>query len=130
MSSEGTQQEPSVPEKKPPRRKPPKTADSALPGLHVKTRTETESSPAESSEERVSRLRREEAREAHEIFKERAVLVTSLAVVAVIVLASLGILILTEKSTLLNWATASLSAIMAGCLGYAVGKQDSDDRGK
>jgi len=56
--------------------------------------------------------------------------VTSLVVVAVIVLASLGILILTEKPTLLNWATASLSAILAGCLGYAVGKRDSDKQGK
>ncbi len=55
---------------------------------------------------------------------------TSLVALGVIVLASLGILILTEKPTLLNWATASLSAILAGCLGYSVGKRDSDKQAK
>jgi len=120
------------PEKKPrPKpRKPPKAAESAVPGERVETRTETKSSPPESPTERASRLRREERREANDIFNERAVLVTALVVVGVIGLSSLGILLVSRRPELLNWATASLSSMLTGCLGYLVGKRESSKTGK
>jgi len=128
MTTEPEQVEPG---KKPARKrstKSPKPIDSSVGGQSVKTKTEIETSPVESPEELASRLRREEAREAHELFKEKAVLTALLVVTGVLLLAALCVLSLSDKPNLQSWATAALSSILAGYFGWFTGKGTSTPR--
>jgi hypothetical protein len=114
------------PEKKPPRKrekKPPQALDSVYPGQKVRTKTETEELPFEHPEELASRLRREEKREAHELFKEKAVLVMMLVVTLVVLLASSAVLTLSSKTNLQSWAAAALTSTLSGYFGWFTGKQ-------
>jgi hypothetical protein len=99
-----------------------KAVDDAIVGQNVISRTEVESKPRESPEEIASRLRREAAREAHELFKEKSILVALLITTAVVRLAALAVLAFSDKPNLQSWATAALSSMLAGYFGWLTGK--------
>ena len=119
---------PSGPEPKKARKSPPKKPArqprSALPPKQA-IRTKTEVKPAEHPEERRARLRMAELEKSFEIHKRKAVLYTTIGLTSVIVITSILILALSSRPELVNFATASLAACLAGFIGYLTGKAES-----
>lgn len=122
---------PEQPQKKPARKKSSRSVDTEFAQDELKVRTtsrrptervehksETKTSPAETAKERDSRLKREEAREAHERWKEKAVLVALLVASAAVVGVSAHVLIFTDKTNLHPWASGALLTVLAGLFGW------------
>ena len=102
--------------------KPPSPVDSEYSNQKIRSKTETEVSPFEPPKELASRLRREETREAHELFIEKVVLVAMLVVTGFVLLASSGVLVLSDKPNLQSWAAAALTSTLAGYFGWFTGR--------
>jgi hypothetical protein len=111
------------PEKKPVRPKATKAIDGALGDQKITTETKMVSAPPELPEELTSRLRRQDAREAHELFKEKAILFATLTATGCVVASSLVALAFSSAPTLQNWAMAALTGTATGYLGWLTGKQ-------
>ena len=83
------------------------------------TASEGRVTPAETR----SRLQLEELHAAYEIEKDRLILRGTIAIVVIVSLFCIVVLSLTEKPNLQNWATAALTSLLTGCVGYWTGKQ-------
>jgi cation transport ATPase len=114
------------PEKKPARKKTTKDAkpiDGALGNQKITTKTSSVSAPVEAKEEMLSRLRREEKRHEHEIFKEKALLVATLGVTGFMMTTCLGILAFSSSLALQSWATGALTTTLGAYVGWFAAKQ-------
>jgi hypothetical protein len=119
---------PTAPASKKARKSSPKKAarppESALPARQT-VRTQTEVEPPEHAEERRARLRMIELEKTFEIHKRKVILYTTIGLTSAIVLTSIVILALAARPELVNFATASLAACLAGFVGYLTGKAES-----
>ena len=121
-----TERPPPDPEKKPGRgrsARKPKAVGEVYPGQRVRSKTETETLPAETAAEVESRLRMAEAKQAHELRKELAVLVATLAVAGLVILAACGVLALSGGLSLRTWATTALTGTFSALVGWLTAKQ-------
>ena len=84
-----------------------------------------EMEPAEHPEERRARLRMAELEKSFEIHKRKVILYSTIGLTDVIVITSILILALSTRPELVNFATASLAACLAGFVGYLTGKAES-----
>jgi hypothetical protein len=91
----------------------------------VTTKTETTKGPAESEQEELSRLRREEAEHTQALWERKAILFAGLALLVTVVVASAGILVFSHEAALKTWATASLTNLLTAFLAYLLGRQQS-----
>ena len=79
--------------------------------------------PPAAPAERASRLRREEAAAAHQLFEERVILTAILAVTGVGLAASVAVLVLSNRPNAQSWAMAMITSIATAYLGYWGGMQ-------
>jgi hypothetical protein len=92
------------------------------PVKRIRAKKEEELLPHESPEERDSRLRIEESRAGHEIWKERVIIAAFVTSLAVILVVAVGVLVFSGDPTTKNWATTALMSVLMGIVGFFTGK--------
>src|SRR5437016_6306238 len=79
--------------------------------------------PPEKRDERLSRLRREEAEASHKRAKDWAILGASFVVTGITLIVAIAILAWSGDATTRGWATTIISTTLAGYLGYWSGSK-------
>ena len=98
-----------------------------LAGLLTSRRVKVEIPPRETSPELQSRLRIEEAKAAHQLWKDKLILVVTLALLVVVAISCLVVAFRPGPSEDKKWAMSVLASIVSLGVGYLGGRAGKGD---